>query len=61
MVVSWKQTAAEYEALYHQGRSNARGMGVEQAVARGGFGYLRRPPAVITDPDDTLFDTRGYC
>jgi 5'-nucleotidase (lipoprotein e(P4) family) len=57
MAVAWKQTAAEYEALYHQGFNLAR-MKVQAAlVARG---PLRPPLAVIADLDDTLLDTRGY-
>ena len=58
MAVAWKQTAAEYEALYYQG-FNLATMRVEQALrARGNA--ARKPLAVIADLDDTLLDTRPY-
>jgi 5'-nucleotidase (lipoprotein e(P4) family) len=61
MAVAWKETAAEYDALYLQGFNVAR-MHVERAlaerIAEGEAG--RRPLAVITDLDDTVLDTRDY-
>jgi 5'-nucleotidase (lipoprotein e(P4) family) len=61
MAVAWKQTAAEYEALYLQGFALAR-LRVEQAVAARARQAVRaqKPLAVISDLDDTLLDTRGY-
>ena len=61
MAVAWKQTAAEYEALYLQGFALAR-LRVEQALAArtGRSGSAKKPLAVISDLDDTLLDTRGY-
>ena len=49
--VAWKQTAAEYQALYHQGFNVAR-MHVESALARRKDGD--KPLAVVTDMDDTV-------
>jgi 5'-nucleotidase (lipoprotein e(P4) family) len=61
MAVAWKETAAEYDALYLQGFNVAR-MHVERAlaerVAAGAAGD--RPLAVISDLDDTVLDTRDY-
>lgn len=62
MAVAWKQTAAEYDALYLQGFNIAR-LRVEQALdvqRRGTSSPLARPLAVIADLDDTLLDTRGF-
>ena len=61
MAVAWKQTAAEYEALYLQGFALAR-LRVEQALAERGRqpSGASKPLAVISDLDDTLLDTRGY-
>ena len=61
MAVAWKQTAAEYEALYLQGFALAR-LRVEQALAAraGSSRSTQKPLAVISDLDDTLLDTRGY-
>lgn len=49
--VAWKQTAAEYRALYHQGYNIAR-MHVEDALAD--HKENDRPLAVVTDMDDTI-------
>ncbi len=49
--VAWKQTAAEYRALYHQGFNVAR-MHVEAALADRQPGD--KPLAVVTDVDDTV-------
>lgn len=54
MAVAWKQTSAEYEALYLQGFNVAR-MHVDRARRDG-----RRKLAVISDLDDTVLDTRDY-
>ncbi len=55
--VAWKQTAAEYRALYHQGFNVAR-MHVELAVAKRKPGD--KPLAVISDMDDTLLHAQNY-
>src|SRR5688572_19742774 len=52
MAVAWKQTAADYEALYVQAFNVAR-MHVDRARRDG-----RRKLAVISDLDDTVLDTR---
>jgi 5'-nucleotidase (lipoprotein e(P4) family) len=52
--VAWKQTAAEYDALYLQGFNVAR-MHVDRALRDG-----RKRLAVISDLDDTVLDTRDY-
>lgn len=58
--MAWKQTAAEYDALYLQGFALAR-LRVEEALAkRGTAAESQKPLAVISDLDDTLLDTRGY-
>lgn len=49
--VAWKQTAAEYRALYYQGYNIAR-MRVEQALANRKEGD--KPLAVFSDMDDTV-------
>lgn len=54
MAVAWKQTAAEYDALYLQGFNVAR-MHVDRAIRDG-----RKRLAVISDLDDTVLDTRDY-
>lgn len=54
MAVAWKQTAAEYDALYIQGFNIAK-MHVDRAARDG-----RRKLAVISDLDDTVLDTRDY-
>lgn len=55
--VAWKQTAAEFEALYFQGFNLAR-MHLEQALANPPLSG--RPLAVISDIDDTLLLARDY-
>ena len=61
LAVAWKQTAAEYEALYLQGFALAR-LRVEAALASRERepSAPRKPLAVISDLDDTLLDTRSY-
>ena len=57
MAMAWKQTAAEFRALYHQGFNLAR-MRVELALAqqrRNG-----RPLAIISDVDETLLLANDY-
>ncbi|TEW54855.1 acid phosphatase [Psychromonas sp. RZ22] len=49
--VAWKQTSAEYEALYYQGFNIAR-MHVEMALAKHKKGD--KPLAIVSDFDDTL-------
>lgn len=49
--LAWKQTAAEYEALYYQGFNIAR-MHVELALANRKKGD--KPLAIVSDLDDTL-------
>ena len=49
--VAWKQTAAEYRALYHQGYNIAR-MHLEQAIKNRKPGD--KPLAVVSDLDDTI-------
>ena len=55
--VAWKQTAAEYQALYHQGFNVAR-MHVEAALAKRKPGD--KPLAVVTDMDDTILHALNY-
>lgn len=55
--VAWKQTAAEYRALYHQGYNIAR-MHVEAALANRKEGD--KPLAVVTDMDDTVLHPLEY-
>jgi len=55
--VAWKQTAAEYRALYHQGFNVAR-LQVELALAKRRPGD--KPLAVISDLDDTLVLPLAY-
>jgi 5'-nucleotidase (lipoprotein e(P4) family) len=55
--VAWKQTAAEYQALYYQAFNLAQ-LRVGQALAQRA---ADSPPlAVIVDLDDTVLDTRSY-
>lgn len=49
--VAWKQTAAEYRALYYQGFNVAR-MHLDKALAEHKKGD--KPLAIVTDLDDTL-------
>lgn len=55
--VAWKQTAAEYRALCYQGYNIAR-MHVDAALANRAPGA--KPPAVITDVDDTVLGAPKY-
>jgi len=55
--VAWKQTAAEYEALYYQGFNIAR-MHVELALAKHKEGD--KPLAIVSDFDDTLVQPLAY-
>ena len=55
--VAWKQTAAEYRALYYQGFNVAR-MPVEMALAQRKLGD--KPLAVVTDMDDTVLLPLNY-
>lgn len=55
--VAWKQTAAEYRALYYQGFNVAR-MHVEQALAKRKPGD--KPLAIVTDMDDTILHAMNY-
>lgn len=55
--VAWKQTAAEYQALYLQGFNLAR-LRVQQALANPVQSEL--PLAVISDLDDTLLLAHDY-
>jgi 5'-nucleotidase (lipoprotein e(P4) family) len=69
--VAWKQTAAEYAALCHQGYNLAR-MLLNQALARRAAegahaasagpsaGPAPRPLAIITDVDDTIVHAGAY-
>jgi 5'-nucleotidase (lipoprotein e(P4) family) len=51
VAVAWKQTSAEYRALYHQG-FNIAAQKVKSALAV--RGQNEKPLAVLTDLDDTL-------
>lgn len=55
--LAWKQTAAEYEALYFQGFNMARLHLLRALEDADGTG---RPLAVISDLDDTLLLARDY-
>lgn len=57
MAMAWKQTAAEYRALYHQGFNIAR-MRVEIALAQKQDDSL--PLAIISDVDETLLLANDY-
>ncbi|WP_116474803.1 5'-nucleotidase, lipoprotein e(P4) family [Zobellella maritima] len=55
--VAWKQTAAEYRALFYQGFNVAR-LHLDNALAKNnGEG---KPLAIITDVDDTILSTNDY-
>lgn len=55
--VAWKQTAAEYKALYYQAFNMAK-MQVDLALAKHKAGD--KPLAVISDLDDTLLNASNY-
>ena len=55
--LAWKQTSAEYRALYHQGFNIAK-MHVQNALAQQQPGD--KPLAVITDVDDTVLHVLSY-
>lgn len=55
--VAWKQTAAEFEALYYQGFNIAR-MRRDQALQAHKAGD--RPLAIISDVDDTVLGSNSY-
>lgn len=55
MAVAWKQTAAEYRALYHQAYNIARDR-LEARLSR----KVDRPLAVLMDMDDTILNTTNY-
>lgn len=55
--LAWKQTSAEYRALYHQGFNIAR-LHVENALAQRRVDS--KPLAVITDVDDTVLHALSY-
>lgn len=55
--VAWKQTAAEFEALYHQGFNIAR-MQLDRALQAHKDGD--RPLAIISDVDDTVLSSNSY-
>jgi len=57
MAVAWKQTAAEFRALYHQGFNLAR-LRVELALAQRQEGS--KPLAIISDVDETLLLANDY-
>jgi len=60
MAAAWKQTAAEYDALYYQGFNLATDRVKQVIQARPASATRSIPLAVIADLDDTLLDTRGY-
>ncbi|UQS92827.1 5'-nucleotidase, lipoprotein e(P4) family [Pseudomonas chlororaphis subsp. piscium] len=55
--VAWKQTAAEFDALYYQGFNIAR-MRLDQALQAHKEGD--RPLAIISDVDDTVLGSNSY-
>ena len=57
MAMAWKQTAAEFRALYHQGFNIAR-MRVEIALAQRQDDSL--PLAIVSDVDETLLLANDY-
>ena len=59
--IAWRQTAAEFRALYYQGFALAQ-LRVEQALAAREAGMLddARPLAVITDVDETVLLSGAY-
>jgi len=59
--IAWRQTAAEFRALYYQGFALTQ-LRVEQALAAREAGMLddARPLAVITDVDETVLLSGAY-
>ncbi|GJM13653.1 MAG: 5'-nucleotidase [Pseudohongiella sp.] len=57
MAMAWKQTSAEFRALYHQGFNIAR-LRVELALAQRQANS--RPLAIISDVDETLLLANDY-
>lgn len=57
MAMAWRQTAAEYRALYHQGFNLAR-LRIEMALATSREDS--RPLAIITDVDETVLLANDY-
>ena len=59
--IAWRQTAAEFRALYYQGFALAQ-LRVEQALAARGASASNdtRPLAVITDVDETVLLSGAY-
>ncbi|MFU4250809.1 5'-nucleotidase, lipoprotein e(P4) family [Pseudomonas aeruginosa] len=55
--VAWRQTAAEYRALYYQGFNVARDR-LDRALAARQPGA--RKPAIVSDLDDTLLGSNSY-
>ena len=55
--VVWKQTAAEYRALYYQGFNLAK-MHLDKALMNHKKGD--KPLAIVTDLDDTLVVLRNF-
>lgn len=55
--VAWKQTAAEYHALYYQGFNIVR-IHLQDAINKRKDGD--KPLAIITDVDDTVFHASNY-
>ena len=57
MAVAWKQTAAEYQALYYQAFNIAK-IRIDQAIANRKEGD--KPLCIITDVDDTIMLHNDY-
>lgn len=55
--VAWRQTAAEYRALYYQGFNVAK-VRLDQALANRKPGD--KPAAIISDLDDTILSSNNY-
>ena len=55
--VAWKQTAAEYKALYHQGFNIARDR-IDVALKARKSGD--KPLAIVSDMDDTILNASNY-
>lgn len=55
--VAWRQTAAEYRALYYQGFNIAKAR-LDQALAEQKPGDKK--PAIISDIDDTILSSNSY-
>ena len=55
--VAWKQTAAEFQALYYQGFNIAR-LRLDQALQAHKAGD--KPLAIISDMDDTVLSSNSY-